>query len=268
MAVGDARVSWLSHTSTNTTYFSHMLLQRWKAKIRLKEISHQPGIELTFTRSWVRHVHHLTTRAGLLITGSPSTWLIQFKHIYFTSIEKQILSASASLYVFRLLGTKPKLAPLLWPMNGSNVKTPGSVFTNHSLERSLSYSPDFSIFRSIWMKHNFWLAKPYGLANQKLCYIQSYKSWRKRQRMFLRIVGEYGPRNQSLDILIARPTIYLTITDTIWSTLCHYVLMRLSAWNSENGQPITRRQNSRLVQIETNCRRHCRVHSKWKISVI
>ena len=48
----------------------------------------------------------------------------------------------------------------------------GSVFTNHSLERSLSYSPDFSIFRSIWMKHNFWLAKPYGLANQKLCYIQ------------------------------------------------------------------------------------------------
>ena len=70
----------------------------------------------------------------------------------------------------------------------------GSVFTNHSLERSLSYSPDFSIFRSIWMKHNFWLAKPYGLANQKLCYIQSYKSWRKRQRMFLRIVGEYGPR--------------------------------------------------------------------------
>ena len=26
---------------------------------------------------------------------------------------------------------------------------PGSVFTNHSLERSLSYSPDFSIFRSI-----------------------------------------------------------------------------------------------------------------------
>ena len=25
----------------------------------------------------------------------------------------------------------------------------GSVFTNHSLERSLSYSPDFSIFRSI-----------------------------------------------------------------------------------------------------------------------
>ena len=69
----------------------------------------------------------------------------------------------------------------------------GSVFTNNSLERSLSYSPDFSIFRSIWMKHNFWLAKPYGLANQKLCYIQICKSWRQRQRMFLRMVGEYGP---------------------------------------------------------------------------
>ena len=24
----------------------------------------------------------------------------------------------------------------------------------------------------IWMQDNFWLAKPYGLANQKLCYIQ------------------------------------------------------------------------------------------------
>ena len=31
------------------------------------------------------------------------------------------------------------------------------------------------------MKHNFWLAKPYGLANQKLCYIWIYKSCRKRQ---------------------------------------------------------------------------------------
>ena len=26
---------------------------------------------------------------------------------------------------------------------------PGSVFTNHSLERSLSYSPEFSMYRSI-----------------------------------------------------------------------------------------------------------------------
>ena len=47
----------------------------------------------------------------------------------------------------------------------------GFVFANHFLERSLSDSPDFSRFRGISMQHNFRLAKPYGLANQKLCYI-------------------------------------------------------------------------------------------------
>ena len=52
---------------------------------------------------------------------------------------------------------------------------PGSVFTNYSLEHSLSYSPNLSIFRSIWKLHNFWLAKLYGLANQKLCYIPIWK---------------------------------------------------------------------------------------------
>ena len=30
------------------------------------------------------------------------------------------------------------------------------------------------------MSHNFWLAKPYGLANQKLCYIQIYKILEKK----------------------------------------------------------------------------------------
>ena len=66
-------VSWLSHTSTNTTflskatdYFSHMLQQRWKAKIRQKESLPQPGIELTTTRSWVWHAFHLATQAGHL----------------------------------------------------------------------------------------------------------------------------------------------------------------------------------------------------------
>ena len=33
-------------------------------------------------------------------------------------------------------------------------------------------------------------------------------------------------------------------------------------------QPITRRQNFRLVQIKTNCRRHLKVHLKWKISIM
>ena len=52
------------------------------------------------------------------------------------------------------------------------------------------------------MKHKFSLAKPYGLADQNLCYIQTLKkSLRKRQRMFLGVVGEYGSRKYSLNIL-------------------------------------------------------------------
>ena len=31
------------------------------------------------------------------------------------------------------------------------------------------------MFSNIWMLHNFWLAKPYGLADQQLYYIQIYK---------------------------------------------------------------------------------------------
>ena len=72
-------ISWLSvkhmfflafSHSTNTTfiskatdYFSRMLLQRWEAKIRRKESSSQPGIELTALRWWLQHVHHWATRA-------------------------------------------------------------------------------------------------------------------------------------------------------------------------------------------------------------
>ena len=79
---------------------------------------------------------------------------------------------------------------------------PVCVFTSHSLEPSLSYSPDFSIIRRIWMSHNFWLAKQYDSANQKLFYIPICKSWRKGQGMFLRMVGEYEP--WSLPIYTAR----------------------------------------------------------------
>ena len=49
------------------------------------------------------------------------------------------------------------------------------------------------------MKQNFCLAKPYDLANQKLPYIPIYKPWRKRQRLFLRTVGEYGPSSRLLE---------------------------------------------------------------------
>ena len=31
---------------------------------------------------------------------------------------------------------------------------------------------------------------------------------------------------------------------------------------------ITRRQNFQVVHIETNCRRHVKVHLKWKVSTI
>ena len=34
------------------------------------------------------------------------------------------------------------------------------------------------------------------------------------------------------------------------------------------AEPITTQQNFRLVQIETNCIRHFKVHVKWKISTI
>ena len=36
------------------------------------------------------------------------------------------------------------------------------------------------------------MAKPYALVNQKLCCIRFYKTRKKRQRMLLRMVGEYG----------------------------------------------------------------------------
>ena len=36
-------------------------------------------------------------------------------------------------------------------LNEARILTSGAVFTNHSLERSLSYSPEFSMYRSIWM---------------------------------------------------------------------------------------------------------------------
>ena len=40
------------------------------------------------------------------------------------------------------------------------------------------------IFLCIRKYHNFWLAKPYGLANQKLCYFQIYKILNTEQDFF------------------------------------------------------------------------------------
>ena len=47
-----------------------------------------------------------------------------------------------------------------------DLKTPGSVFTNHSQEHSLSLSPTFAN----WNVTRILIG--YGLANQNLCYIQ------------------------------------------------------------------------------------------------
>ena len=43
------------------------------------------------------------------------------------------------------------------------------VFYNHSEECFVLF---FKIF-NIWKLHNFWLAKPFGLANQNVCYFQN-----------------------------------------------------------------------------------------------
>ena len=61
--------------SKATDYLSPMLLQRWEGKIRQKEKSPQLGIELTPTRSWVRHAHHWVTRAGQVSSGH-ELWLL------------------------------------------------------------------------------------------------------------------------------------------------------------------------------------------------
>ena len=83
------RVSWLSHTSSNTNflskatdYFSHMLLQRREAKIRWKEKSPQLGIELATTRSWVRYAHHWATwaRRFHFVKSRNSQYLFCFNH--------------------------------------------------------------------------------------------------------------------------------------------------------------------------------------------
>ena len=61
--------------SKTTDYFSHMLQQRWEAKICRKESSLQPGVELTTTRPWVQHAHHWATRR----VASWFIWLLKVK---------------------------------------------------------------------------------------------------------------------------------------------------------------------------------------------
>ena len=60
-----AYVSWLSHTSTITNFFPKPPTTFLTCFIiRRKEILPQPGLELTTSRSWVRHVQNWPTQAG------------------------------------------------------------------------------------------------------------------------------------------------------------------------------------------------------------
>ena len=49
------------------------------------------------------------------------------------------------------------------------------------------------------MQHNFWLAKPYGLANQKLCYSQIWnKDLGEKEWTLWKMVDEYGPGSMTV----------------------------------------------------------------------
>ena len=75
------------------------------------------------------------------------------------------------------------------------------------------------------MQHSFWLAKPYGLANQKLCYIPIYKSWRKGQIIFVRMVDEYEPRTTYKVSLI------FDIHDHISQNICSKTKFEIAAFD-------------------------------------
>ena len=80
-----------------------MLLQRWEAKIRQKEKSLQPGIELTTTRSSVRHTHHWATRAGRLKIELNS--LTNDKTLHWSNLKA---FADDRIYVTEILKSFPK----------------------------------------------------------------------------------------------------------------------------------------------------------------
>ena len=69
-----------------------------------------------------------------------------------------------------------------------------SLYSPNNLKNSLCR---FLQDKIISMSQKLWLAKPCGLANQKLCYIQNAanyrKIWRTRLKTLWRMVGEYGP---------------------------------------------------------------------------
>ena len=100
----------------------------------------------------------------------------------------------------------------------ARLPTSASVFTNHFQDSSSSFSPRFCKFEcnttSDWLNR-----KPYGLANQKSCYIQmllnvKQKIWRSRIRTFLTlsetIPSFYGSRREDLKILWEKEKMLVT----------------------------------------------------------
>ena len=87
-----------------------------------------------------------------------------------------------------------------------------------------------------------------------------FQIWWQWQKVLQKVKKHCGKRrNCSLWAISPFPTVFSI------DLYCRHVKTRACL---EKGLPITRRQNFRLVQTETNCRRHFKVHAKWKISAI
>ena len=127
--------------------------------------------------------------SGLLFKYKPKSNSSFFPICFLKLVSKYLddaLSNSTCLYAFRLSNEYDK-----------NTSVKITNFKKSSLDLGL-YSPTilknilglFFQNLQIRMQHNFWLAKPNGLAglaNHKLCYVQmllNIENWRKRQRTF------------------------------------------------------------------------------------
>ena len=107
--------------SKATNYFSHMLQQRWKAKIGWKESLPQLGIKLTTTRSWVGDAYNWATQAGhhgqqrykmpLFPQSMAQCWLLQncleYWHLFSSeywhdSVLKCRLFRASCMFVFNM----------------------------------------------------------------------------------------------------------------------------------------------------------------------
>ena len=84
----------------------------------------------------------------------------------------------------------------------------------------------------------------------------------------------YTQKSNLSNVIVIQDRIFLFVfidAGTVWllqgEDLCQSSIGYLNHI-APSFPPITRRQNFRLVQIETNCRQHFKVLLKWKISTI